>query len=401
MTDSPADGDAADSAAALSPDELYEKLRDGERVTILDVRNRDEFEEWRIAGEGVEATQVPYSRFVQAQAKGTVGDLAAEHDLEPPVLAVCGQGEASAEVAHLLSDAGVEALNLEGGMEGWARVYVASELNAPETDATVLQYRRPSSGCLAYLIVSDGEAAVVDPLRAFAERYVEDARERGAELRFAVDTHVHADHVSGLRDVAAAARTSGTDPEMVAPAGAESRGLALDVRTVEDGDELPVGDATLTAVHAPGHTTEMTAFRLGGVLFAGDLLFLESVARPDLEEGAEGAPAAARRLYETLRERILPLPDDTVVAPGHYSDAASTAPDGTYTATLGELRDRLDALSMDEAAFVGFVLSDMPPRPANYEEIVEINLGRREADDAEAFELELGPNNCAATSAAD
>ncbi|WP_129115846.1 MBL fold metallo-hydrolase [Halegenticoccus tardaugens] len=387
--------DSADAAPALSPEELHERIEAGERVALLDVRDRDEFEEWRISGESVEATQVPYNEFVAARVTGTVGDLAAEYDLESPVVAVCGRGEASDEVARALSAAGIEATNLEDGMEGWARVYVSREI--PHPDATVLQYARPSSGCLAYLVVSDGEAAVVDPLRAFADRYVEDARDRGAELRFAVDTHVHADHVSGLRAVAAAARTSGIDPEMVTPAGAEERGLSFELRTVEDGDELAVGDATLAALHAPGHTTEMTAFRLGDLLFAGDLLFLESVARPDLESGDEGAPAAARRLHRTLRDLLSSLPGDTLVAPGHYGDAAEPAADGTYTATLDDLRDRLATLSMDETAFVEFVRSDLPPRPANDEEIVEINLGRRETDDEEAFELELGPNNCAAT----
>ncbi|MFC6726783.1 MBL fold metallo-hydrolase, partial [Halobium palmae] len=80
-----------------------------------------------------------------------------------------------------------------------------------------------------------------------------------------------------------------------------------------------------------------------------------------------------------------------------FGEAATPREDGTYAARLGDLRERMEALSMDRDAFVEVVLSDVPPRPANYEEIVATNLGRRATDDKEAFELELGPNNCAAS----
>ncbi|MFC6825542.1 MBL fold metallo-hydrolase [Halopelagius fulvigenes] len=374
------------------------QTQSGDGVRLLDVRNRDEYEAWRISGETVDATVVPYSRFMAAEVQGTVDELAAENGIseDENVVVVCGRGEASDYVAELLREAGFDAENLERGMRGWARVYDAREV-ATDAGVTVLQYRRPSSGCLAYLVVSGEEAAVVDPLRAFADRYAEDARERGAELRYAIDTHVHADHVSGVRDVA-----DRTGAEIVLPAGARERGLAYgddeyDVRFIAGGDEIRVGDATLTAVRAPGHTTEMTAYRLADLLLSGDSLFVESVARPDLEEGDEGAPDAARRLHRTLTETYAAFDDGVRVAPGHYGEAAEPAADGTYTATLGTLRDRLSALSMDEEAFVAHVIEDAPPRPANYGEIVEANLGRASVADDEAFELELGPNNCAAT----
>jgi hypothetical protein len=83
------------------------------------------------------------------------------------------------------------------------------------------------------------------------------------------------------------------------------------------------------------------------------------------------------------------------VAPAHFSDAATPADDGTYTATVGELTERLDLLGLPEDEFVAAALADMPERPANYERIIEANLGREAVDDDEAFELELGPNNCA------
>ncbi|KTG30951.1 MBL fold metallo-hydrolase [Haloferax profundi] len=375
----------------MTPDELAARLHRGTPTAILDVRDRDEFDEWHVDGRSVTATQIPAIRFTQAEVLGTVDDVADQfRDAPSPVVVVCGEGRASDHVADLLTAAGVDAENLESGMDGWARVYRASRIR--HADATVLQYDRPSSGCLAYLVVAGDEAVVVDPLRAFADRYVEDAHDHGAELVAAIDTHVHADHVSGVRAVA-----ERTGAAIALPAGAKTRGLTFDARLLEDEDAVSLGGVELVAVHSPGHTSEMTAFRLGDLLFVGDGLFVESVARPDLETGDEGAPAAARRLHRTLVERYGEFADETRIAPGHYSTAAVPNEDGVYVATLGYLRRHLDALSMDADEFVSETLSEMPPRPTNFERIVATNLGQESLEDDEAFEVELGPNNCAAT----
>ncbi|MGQ3411789.1 MBL fold metallo-hydrolase [Natrinema sp. LN54] len=391
MTDRSDPADPADDPSSIAPETLAELLRSRDRATVLDVRNRDEFERWHLEGEGIDAVQIPHMKFVQAEATGDVTDLVA--DLEEPIVAVCGRGEASGHAVGLLRDAGVEARNLAGGMDAWADLYTARELEV-DAPATVLQYDRPSSGCLAYLVVSGGEAAVIDPLRAFADRYEADAADRDATIEYAVDTHVHADHVSGVRDL-----VSRADAEAIVPDGARDRGLAFDATTVANGDEIRIGDATLTAVATPGHTTESVSLRLEGgddpLLFTGDTLFLEGVGRPDLEPGTEDAAAAARRLYETLQHRICEQPGDTTIAPGHYGDAAEPREDGTYIARLETLRDQLAALSMDENEFVEHTTSDLPPRPANDERIVAVNLGLEAIDEETAFELELGPNNCA------
>jgi glyoxylase-like metal-dependent hydrolase (beta-lactamase superfamily II) len=390
------------SQDAISPRELAERIRAGDSVAVVDVRDRDEFETWRVDGANVTATQVPENRFVQAEVTGRAADLV--EDISEPVVAVCGRGEASDYAADLLRDAGVNAANLAGGMNAWAAVLLDAEIPT-DGPATVVQYQRPATGCLGYL-VHDGEtAAVVDPLRAFADRYAADVDERGLDLVYAVDTHVHADHLSGVRasasserakrsdGVRAVAEATGAVP--VLPAGAEDRGLAFDATLVTDGDALELGETELTAVHTPGHTSEMTAFRVDDAVLTGDSLFLDGVARPDLEATADPEQAAAR-LHRTLRERLCSLPDDTTVAPGHYELDAEPRAGDAYASTVGELRESLPALSMDEDEFVAHVTGNLPEPPANHERIVAVNLGRESVDDETAFELELGPNNCAA-----
>jgi glyoxylase-like metal-dependent hydrolase (beta-lactamase superfamily II) len=370
----------------ISAEELKDRLDRGEQVTLLDTRRPADFETWHITHDNLTAVNIPFTEFLSGDDPA---DSVPEGVPEGPLVTCCAKGISSVYVAEFLARAGWEIEALADGMEGWARLYEYTELDA-DTDATVAQYYRPSSGCLAYLVVSGGEAAVIDPLRAFVTEYVQDVKALGATLTYALDTHVHADHLSGLRMLAAQ-----TGAEMVLPTGAKARGLAFDATFVEDGDTITVGDVDIEAVHIPGHTTEMTGYRVGRAFITGDTLFTDSVARPDLEEGAEGAPDAARRLYDTLQE-IADLPDETLILPAHTSPSARPDEDGVFGATVGDLRERLAPLSMEREAFVEYVLADMPPRPNNYEAIIAANLGRHEVNRKEAFELELGPNNCAA-----
>jgi glyoxylase-like metal-dependent hydrolase (beta-lactamase superfamily II)/rhodanese-related sulfurtransferase len=374
------------TAETVTPERLRDRIEAGEPVGLLDVRAPETAADWRIDGDAVDYVNVPYYELLDGIPESVLSDLPAG-----PLVVVCAKGESSELVAEQLAAEGVEAASLERGMRGWANLYEYTELDV-DTDATVAQYHRPSSGCLGYLVVDGDEAIVIDPLLAFADTYEQDARALGADLVGAVDTHIHADHVSGLRDLAARGATG------MLPAAAVARGTAFEPdRTLADGDTLTVGETAIDVLHTPGHTSGMTSLLVdGAVLLTGDGLFVDSVARPDLEDGADGAPDAARQLYDTL-QTVLALDESVVVAPAHASDGTPRRADGTYTATIGAIRERLPVLSADREAFVDRVLADMPPRPANYETIIDTNLGRAATDREDALTMELGPNNCAAS----
>ncbi|WP_246970381.1 MBL fold metallo-hydrolase [Natribaculum luteum] len=376
----------------VDPETLKSRIDAGEDVTLLDVRMESDYEEWHIEGETVESINVPYFEFLEDEIDD---DVLAQIPDDREIVVLCAKGGSSEYVAATLKERGYDAVHLEDGMNGWAAIYEAVEVADYDGPGTLVQYQRPSSGCLGYFVYDGDEAAVIDPLRAFTDRYLEDADDLGVDLTYAIDTHIHADHLSGVRAL------DDEDVEGVIPEASVDRGVtyADDVTLAEDGDEFQVGDVTIETVYTPGHTSGMTSYLIGDSLLAtGDGLFVESVARPDLEEGDDGAPDAARQLYESLQERVLTLPDDTLIGGAHFSDAAEPADDGTYTAPIGQLEDEMDALTMDEDDFVELILSDMPPRPANYETIIPTNLGQNVVDDDdEAFSLELGPNNCAAS----
>jgi len=331
-------------------------------------------------------------KFVSTRATGNPVELV---DPAESYVAVCPRGEESAEVAATLAEAGVDVKNLAGGMHGWARVYERSSLApAPgrdrrDGDPTIWQYRRPASGCLAYAVVSAGEAMLVDPLRAFADRYLDDLAEPDAELTHVLDTHLHADHFSGVPTLAA---ETGTTALMSADAVA--RGVSFDVETVSDGDVIELGDADIEVRSTPGHTTGAVSLLVDDVLLSGDSVFLDGTPRPDLQSAETDPRGLAEQLHRTLTERLADLPDETPVAPGHVPPERPPE-GGLHTAELGALRERTPAFSQDRETFVERILDTLGAPPANYERIIAVNLGQETVDEDDAFELELGPNNCA------
>jgi glyoxylase-like metal-dependent hydrolase (beta-lactamase superfamily II) len=299
---------------------------------------------------------------------------------------ICNRGITAGDVAPRLRALGVDAMIVEGGMRGWIGVLRAHPVDLGIEGLEVRQVQRPGRGCLSYVLAAGGRALVVDPAPD-AAFYAALAEELGATIADVVDTHLHADHLSGARELA-----DRTGASLRLSSGAIERGVtyADRVTTLDDGDTIDLGGVTVRALALPGHTSDMTGLLVAGrALIAGDSLFADGIARPDLQQGdPEGARAMARTLHATLHDRVLALGDDVVLLPCHTHPGVNAA---AIAVPLGAVRAAVAELAIeDPAEFAEALLSDMPPRPANYEAIIAINAGSQPVDP----ELETGGNSC-------
>jgi len=375
---------SADATASVAPPavelidatELADRLARGERVTVLDLR---EDVAWGIDAPSVRTRQLDYASALSAPA-----ELARE--LDGSVAVVCNRGISAQSVARALRARGVDAVAVRDGMRGWIHALQARPVELGVDGLAVVQVQRPGRGCLSYLLLAGDRALVVDPAPD-PDFYLELADELGGRITDVFDTHLHADHLSGARALSERAGAA-----LRLPVGALERGVAYadEVTALADGDTVPLGGVEVRALALPGHTTDMTGLLLADrALVSGDSLFVDGLARPDLQQvDPAGARAMARQLHATLHERVLALGDDVVVLPGHTHPRVNSAP---VVASLGEIRRNVPELAIDDAAqFADVLLRDMPPRPANYETIIAVNSGRHPFDPA----LETGGNSC-------
>lgn len=387
-----------------TPQQVWERLLRNEPLFILDVRNRDEFERWRVEGpRSVPMLNVPYFELLdlegeeedvtEAVMRGVRAQLMEQLPHDRPILAVCAEGNTSNYVAEGLRRLGFDAMNMEGGMEAWGNFYYWRPVEETER-FSLYQVVRPARGCVSHVLVSEHRAAVFDPARHI-ETYHELATAVGARIEMVLDTHLHADHLSG----GPALGQGDHIPYHLHPYDAihpmDMLPARIAYRPLEAEQTFRVGSAEVRVLHFPGHTLGMVAFLIEGrYLLSGDSLFLESVARPDLGGKAE---AWAPLLYDSL-QRMAELPDETLVLPAHFSDIAAGDENGVFSATLGELKQRnpgLLKLAEGEAAFCDYILANLPEFPEAYVEIKRANAGLTSADERRAQELELGKNICA------
>jgi hydroxyacylglutathione hydrolase len=243
------------------------------------------------------------------------------------------------------------------------------------------------TGCLsqgAYYIESKGEAVVIDPLRE-VDSYIQRAEKDGAKIKYVLETHFHADFVSGHIDLA-----KKTGAQIVFGPTAKP---GFDAHVATDGEVLKVGDISFTVLHTPGHTMESTCYLLTDEegkqvgIFTGDTLFIGDVGRPDLAQKVSAdltQQKLAEYLFDSLREKIMPLSDDIVVYPAHGAGSACGKNMSKETTdTLGNQKKFNYALrpDMSKAEFVKEVTDGLMPPPAYFPENVMMNIRGYESID--------------------
>jgi hydroxyacylglutathione hydrolase len=232
----------------------------------------------------------------------------------------------------------------------------------------------------SYAVSDGGEMVVVDAIRDVG-RYVAYAEREGLRIVAVVETHIHADFAAGSGALVAAARLRGDAAELALSGydAGERYVYAMEHRRLMDGEAVRVGGVRLEVLHTPGHTPEHLSFLLRGAdgelagMFSGDFLFAGALGRPDLL-GEEARRGLARELYKSVTERVKGLPDGLRVYPGHGAGSLCGAglSDRAET-TLGFERGHNPFFGLEEAEFVERILGSVPPMPAYYPRMKELN----------------------------
>lgn len=390
--------------AAWTPGDLLEKLYQRAKFFVLDVRNRDEFERFRLEGrDPLPAINLPYFEMLELGGQDEMVDsvvacvekeLAGQLPRDQLILSVCAKGDTSAYVAQGLRRLGYKTVDLAGGMRAWGGYYATRAVI--ETPAlAIYQVSRPARGCLSYVVARDGKAIVIDPLRHL-QSYRNLLREKNLALEAVIDTHGHADHISG--GVALAAETGcrywlhpydAIHPIDMLPA-------TIAYEPLRDAQVFQIGKQQLEVLHIPGHTLGLVALRLAdNYLFTGDSIFIRSIARPDLGGKADAwAPLHAHSL-----QKLAKLPDSMIILPGHFSGLDEADATGLFAASLGDLKRRNDGLRVlqqeNETGFIRYLLESLPKFIPEYVDIKRVNAGLLAPDEDAASTLELGKNVCA------
>jgi glyoxylase-like metal-dependent hydrolase (beta-lactamase superfamily II) len=240
------------------------------------------------------------------------------------------------------------------------------------------QFLNDETACASYLFgcKTAGELAIVDAHVDLVDAYVEAAAGQGCQIAAVLETHVQADHVSGLPDLV---ERTGARPYL--PEGA---GVDFEHQALADGELVPLGNTVIQAVSTPGHAAAHLAYLVSDhrrgeepwMVLTGDSLLVGDVGRPDLHASDERTiDEMARILYRSLTERLLGLPDHLLVYPAHYAGSVCGRGLSAHPAsTIGFERRHNDALAFDsEDAFTAALLEDIPPVPAGQAEILAAN----------------------------
>ncbi len=344
--------DRPQAVALISPIELQQALNGPEPPILIDVRPGGERRFARFPND----RHVPLAELPQRRE---------ELRRAGPIVVYCQYGSLARRAAEYLQrDAGATVAALEGGIDEYARIVDPSipryEATTRAGELVVRQFPRVESGCLAYLVGDPGSrtATVIDPGRDVTP-YVQALSGAGWKLAAIVETHTHADHLAGHHDL-----NHRTDAPIYlgrhSPAQFPHRPLA-------DGEALSFGSEEIVALETPGHTRDHITLRVRDKLFTGDTLLIGSCGRTDLGDGSP------ELLWESLREKLLVLPDDTEVLPAHYGRRHALV--DRYVSSLGFEKATNEALGQESReAFLRYMSDGWPPKPTDFDRIVAENL---------------------------
>lgn len=392
---------------------------------LLDVRERDEFKQWSIEG----SINIPLSELLSKQ------ELLDNIPKDKKIITICPHGNRSTIAKYFLERYGHNVSSLEGGLKAWSSTLedVYREIDISSTSSNdnnnnevlkLVQIRRIGKGCISYILGSNGEAGVIDPIYPI-EYYIQKASEMHVKITKVFDTHQHADHVSAAKELAertgAIWYQSHYEQDEFSDSHEKRSGFPLvpKFNPLYEGDIHQIGCSILKVIHTPGHTNGSISLLVKGyeqnnntnsednqhyfgkslLLFTGDTLFVNGVGRPDLRDKAK---EFAAMLYETLHNKILRIGDSynsgnsnnsIVILPGHFDKDARAGE--LISTTLSKVTEDVELLKIPREEFIDKISSQVMPTPPNYRQIILINRGDTPIlGSSQLHELEMGPNRC-------
>src|SRR5690625_56060 len=368
----------------MTAKEVTKKVMDKAPLFILDIRNDDAFLYWKIEGDNFEYRNIPYFELLDG-----VDDIVDQIPTDKAILVVCAKEGSSIMIGEMVAELRDNVSYLSGGMKAWSEHLEPIKVGDLQSGGEVYQFVRIGKGCLSYVVISDGEAVVIDSVR-MVDDIIDFVKEKGAEITNVLDTHLHADHISGGRLI-----REKTDATYWLPPK-DATEVQFPYEPLEEGTIVKVGHSSITihALYSPGHTIGSTSFVIDEqFLLTGDILFIDSIGRPDLAGKAEDWVGDLR---ESLYTRYRNLSDELIVLPAHFMTNKEWNEDGSVAEKLGTLFEENHGLNMtDETEFRQAVTENLPPQPNAYEDIRQINMGKQIPDKETQREMEIGPNRCA------
>ena len=372
------------TVTSMTASEIAKKVVNKQPLFILDVRNEDAFVDWKIEGESFQYLNIPYFDLLDG-----VEEIMDQLPIDRDVVVVCAKEGSSIMVAEMIAEEGRAVHYLAGGMKAWSEHLEPVKIGDLKDGGELYQFVRIGKGCLSYMVVSNGEAAIIDATR-MTDVFIDFAKQLNVKITQTIDTHLHADHISGGRKIAEAVNGKYWLP----PKDAEEVIFAYEA--LEDGQTITIGQTAIDiqALYSPGHTIGSTSFIVDEqYLLSGDILFIDSIGRPDLAGLAEDWVGDLR---ESLYKRYKQLSEKLVVLPAHFMIIEELNDDGSVSEKLGTLFAENHGLNIeDEAEFRQLVTGNLPPQPNAYQEIRRTNMGQITPDEETQREMEIGPNRCA------
>jgi glyoxylase-like metal-dependent hydrolase (beta-lactamase superfamily II)/rhodanese-related sulfurtransferase len=359
----------------INANTLRNWLELGHPLSILDIRPMRERSEWFI----------PQSLHFNAYDKLKNNDFEAFKglylDKSVPVITFCAGGKMSLVAATFLQNQGYDTYSLEGGIKAWSLAWNTASISFQNFE--IIQFRRTGKGCLSYMIVANKEAIIVDASLEI-DVYEQYLKANDTVLKYVIETHTHADHLSRSKKLA-----ENNKAKLFLPTPNKA---SFAFENIENDTVFKIGSIKISAIKTPGHTFESTTFNVDNkALLTGDTLFANGVGRPDLKANTEGVKEKSKLLYQSL-QKLLSYNDDMIVLPSHTSQPIEFDTIAIQT-TLGKVKS-IAMLLMSETEFIETILNRIPPTPANYLSIVEKNI-KGDFSDINPIDLEAGANRCA------